>query len=130
MWKSSLVLIRQKDSERDNIVVKIFDIVDAYIKNCDDVNNGCVIDTNKYDILRTYCEVMDEIMEVWGGSAIEVNIVTKRRFVCISLEVDTFTAMTIDQHYFDVIERCVCFATGITDNQMVRMDFTFPSVFK
>lgn len=106
-----------------------FDIVETCVNGCDEVAKGYEVDSEKLDILRTYCDVIDDIMQSWGGSAIEVNIVTEHKYLCISLEVDAFTAMKIDQHYFDLIERCVCFATCSTKDQMVRMDFTFPSLF-
>lgn len=110
--------------------MKVFNIVDTYVKEWDCVSKGYIIDANKYEILRTYCDVIDDIAEAWGCSAVEVNIVTKDRYICISLELDAFTAMTIDQHYFDLIERCVCFATYATEKHMVRIDLTFPSIFE
>lgn len=108
-----------------------FDIVSSYIKSHTDVINGNeVVDEEKMEILSEYCDTIDDIMRMFGGTAVEVNTVTKRKYVVVSIEVDTFTAMKSDLNYFALIDQCVCFATCITPEQMVRIDFTFPSVFK
>lgn len=110
--------------------MKIFDIVDAVITNIDDVRNGLKkIDSEKFDILREYCDVIDTILSDYDGSKSSVSVDPDTNYVTISIEVVVFSANRFNQSYFDIIERSISLTVSNANNGNVEMEFVFPSVF-
>lgn len=111
--------------------VKVFDIVESYIDCAVDEEKGTVKkDSEKMDILREYCSVIDGIMENWSGSSIDVQVIGDNAYVVVSVTVSALVMDADHPQYYDLVDRAVAFAVGQTEDHDVRLDFTFPSVYE
>lgn len=107
----------------------VFDIVDSYVRNSDAVvSGGKTIDEDKMDILKEYCDILDNMCNDFGGMSVSVDMSSKN-LVIISLELSIMTVNRFGQKYYDLIERAILFAVCNTGANDLRVDFTFPSVF-
>lgn len=110
--------------------MKVFDVVDAFIAGLDDVCTGVtMVDSDKVDILREYCDVIDIILSECGGCKSSVSIEPRTNNISISIEVAVFSANRFNQLYFDLIERSVSLTVFNANNGNVGIKFMFPSVF-
>lgn len=111
--------------------MKLFNIVEPFLKSKEEeLGSGVKINEEKLEILGGYCEIIDGLMKTWGSHGVEVDLFSENRYVLIGIEVDTFAANPKGEpEVIELIDKCVCFATGVTEFGHVRIDFTFPSVF-
>ena len=110
--------------------MKVFDVVEAYIiGRTEDVSDKYIINDESMSILKDYCGVIDQIMREWSGDGIDVDIVGENNYVVISITVSAMLMDVYHPQYFDLLDRAVALAVCNTEENDLRMDFTFPSVW-
>lgn len=110
--------------------MKVFDVVEAYIiGRTEEVADKYTVNEESLSILGDYCGVIDQIMNEWSGDGLDVDIVGENNLVVISITVSAMLMDIYHPQYFDLIDRAVALAVCNTEENDLRMDFTFPSVW-
>ena len=111
--------------------IKVFDIANAVIENKADELGDVTIDAEKLDILSTYCEVIDHIMEECYGERITVDV-DDDNLVVITLVLSSFVYETRfkPRTYVELMRRAMHIGFSMCDGGLVKMELLFPSVFE
>lgn len=110
--------------------MKTFDIVDGVVQvKSEELGGSFKVNSEKLDILREYCDVVDGILDFWSGKSIECEVVGEKNYIVVSIVVAALTIDETNKVVCDLIERAVVFAVGNTSDNDLRIDFTFPSVW-
>ena len=88
-----------------------------------------VLDDEALDILRDYCEVIDELSENFDGEAFEVKV-NSDNTISICFECDDIVVHTTDEKYIQLIERAVTVGFSKSDDETLLVTLTFPSLWK
>lgn len=111
--------------------VKAFDVVCAFVKERERESQGELqIDEEKLDILSSYCEVIDSIVDECFGKSITVDI-SEEHFVCIDLVLSDFVyeKRFKPTAYLELLKRSIDVRFRKVDESSVWMTMRFPSLF-
>ena len=110
--------------------IKTFDIAEAVIMGVKDDLGDVVIDNESMDILSTYCEVIDNIMDECFGESVTVDVNDDFNVV-ITLVLSSFVYETRfkPRTYVELMRRAGHIKFSMCDGGMVKMELLFPSVF-
>lgn len=115
----------------EGVKIKAFDIVEAVVNAEVEKRGGTVAaDPLKMDILSTYCDVIDNIMDECFGESITVDIV-EDDLVSISLSLSSFVYETRfkPRTYIELLRRAKRVRFTKCDVGLVNMEMLFPSLF-
>ena len=108
-----------------------FDITEAVVsaKN-EEIKRDYIIDYEKVDILREYCEVIDVIMKDQNAYEVTANIRDDNCVIIAFKSLDFIYEKGFKSPvYLDLIERAVSMNFTHCDGDHIRTEFVFPSVW-
>lgn len=110
-----------------------FDIVEAVVsaKN-DEIKDKFILNYDKLDILREYCEGIDGFIKEHDGCEISANIQDDTNYVSIEIEVMDFVYEKKFKSpiYLDLMERAVSIHFTNRGTDRLGVEFVFPSVWE
>lgn len=115
--------------------MKTFDVVSDVISTSKDlIGDEYIVDKERLDILKEYCDVIDVFISNHDGTAISVNIISGNK---ISITVDLFDFMYEKgfkpKSYLDLIERAISVRfinkSKGSDVECMGVEFVFPSIW-
>jgi sRNA-binding carbon storage regulator CsrA len=88
------------------------------------------LNEERLDILKEYCDVIDDLIHEFDGSSIEVEIVDIKKNIKITIECPEITILSKQHMYYELVERSVEFGFSLSDDDNLNVKFVFPSVWE
>ena len=110
--------------------VKCFDVVESVVEVANERFAPIfTLDEHKYDVLKNYCEAIDDLSDEFDGEYFEVDIDEDTMEVKISLECLDITIESREHVICELAKRSVRMSFS-TSGENVRVSFVFPSIWK
>lgn len=115
--------------------MKTFDVVSDVVSAGEDlIGDEYIVDKERFDILKEYCEIIDVFISNHDGTAISANIISGNK---ISITIDLFDFMYEKgfkpKSYLDLIERAISVTftnkSKGSDIECIGVEFVFPSIW-
>lgn len=112
-------------------MVKCFDVVNDVIRiETDNLNGEYEPDAERVDILKEYCEIIDDLLKEFDGISIEVDVDETTLWINIALEVGDILISKREHEFYELVKRSVTvdfYRDKKSKNLVCR--FVFPSVW-
>ena len=113
------------------MMIKCFDIVDSVIQEADDQFGVLFkINTEKYDILKQYCDIIDLINKEFDVEYIHVSVDEIQMTITVSIGCCDITIESNDHVIYELFKRAVSLEFSVDDDGLLRTSFTFPSIWE
>lgn len=110
--------------------VKCFDVVSMVVDEATDQFSPLwVVNKDKYDVLKQYCGVLDNLAKEFDGESFEVEVDDIAMTITISMECKEMTIETANHQYYSLAQRSTSFGFSVASNGNLVVQFTFPSVW-
>ena len=110
--------------------VKCFDVVESVVEVANERFAPIfTLDEHKYDVLKNYCEAIDDLSDEFDGEYFEVDVDEDTMEVKISLECPDMTIESRDHVFWELAKRSVRMSFS-TSGESLRVSFVFPSIWK
>ena len=110
--------------------VKCFDVVESVVEVANERFAPIfTLDEQKYDVLKNYCEAIDDLSDEFDGEYFEVDVDEDTMEVKISLECPDMTIGSRDHVFWELAKRVVKVSFSAS-GENVRASFVFPSIWK
>ena len=111
-------------------IIKCYDVVSMIITEATERFKPLwKINTEKQDVLKEYCEAIDEIAAEFEGVSfnVEVNEITME--VKIDVECGEIVIKSKEHRLYDLAERATRFGVSAIDGETQVVKFVFPSIW-
>lgn len=112
-------------------VIKCYDVVSMVVEEANERFKPLwAIDKEKLDILREYCNAIDDILKEFGGDAIDVDVDEIRMTISITIECEDLTIESKEHQFHQLVERTIKFGFEKSkEREAMCVNFVFPSVW-
>lgn len=110
--------------------MKVFDLISSYVQNMSEYElDGYSVNEDNIDKLKCDCSILDEIVKSWEPESIDVDIVTDRKLLMITLNIGTITIDGFVNDYFKLFADSVSFGFWNDGSGSLVLSFAFDEVF-
>lgn len=110
--------------------MKVFDLVISYVQSMIESElEGFSLDEDNIENLKADCAVLDEIIQSWEPESIDVDIVTDKKLLMITLYTDTITIDGFVNDYYKLFADAVSFGFWNDGDGSLVLSFVFDGVF-
>jgi hypothetical protein len=111
--------------------IKCFDIAEMVIDEATkQFKHLAILDNDRVDILKDYCDAIDNLSDEFDGTEINVSVDSINGFVIITLTCEEIIIERISHMFYELVERTVSLKFYETNNGKLNVEFTFPSLWK
>ena len=111
--------------------LKCFDIVDMVVE---EANNQFApiwkLDKERYDILKQYCNVIDNIANEHNGESYQVDIDDIAMTIAITMECLDMVVDSDDNEFLAIAQRAISVSFSASDEGKLAIKFIFPSLWE
>lgn len=110
--------------------MKVFDLVTAYIQGVAESElDGVSVNEDNIDNLKADCAILDEVIQSWDPDSIDIDIVTDRKLLMITLDIGTITIDGFVNDYYKLFADSVSFGFWNDGSGSLVLSFAFDGVF-
>lgn len=114
-----------------NNIVKCFDVVSMVVEEATKQFAPIwKLNKEKYDILKQYCQVIDDLSDEFDGISYEVNVDDIALTIAITLECQDVVIEKQSHKYYELIQRTNTFGFSVSEDGNLNVNFVFPSVWE
>lgn len=88
------------------------------------------IDNENLNILRQYCEIMDDILKEFDGSEFTVDVDEVNLTVSIEAVFEDITIQETAHPFYDIVKRAISVSFNQSNDGDIAVKLVFPSVWK
>lgn len=111
--------------------MKVFDLVFSYAQSVsEDELDGYSINEDCIEKLKADCSILDEIVKNWEPESIDVDVVTDRKLLMITLYIGTITIDGFVNDYYKLFADSVSFGFWNDGSGSLVLSFAFDEVFE
>ena len=110
-------------------VDKCFDVMSKSVADsCAEFGDSWRINTEKYNILREYCDAFDKVFDEFEAESFDAKVLPDKHilitFNCMDICIDG-----VNHPFFGLIERAETVNISHVSSDEMKIDFVFPSVW-
>lgn len=111
--------------------VKCFDVVSAVVDEATDRFSPIwEINEERYEILKQYCDVFDDLVEEFDGESLDVEVDDISMTIAITMECHEITIESQNHVYYSLAERAKFIGFSASEDGLLCAKVVFPSIWE